>query len=110
MGMDAELLAIGKYAPLVRIALCYPEDFYSDTPLGATIITTVCVCVTTDGSEKLARALGITSWQFEQHCGLSGEGADLDLLEESAEDGIDAVLRFLNLRAHGFKFYYLPNG
>jgi len=108
--MDAELLAIGKYVPAVRSSLAYPEDFYSDTPLGATIITTVCMCVTTDGSQKLAQALGIFPWQYEQHCGLSGEGADLSLLEEAAEGGADAVACFLNLRAHGFKFYYLPNG
>ena len=108
MGMNAELLAIGKYTPEVRDALDYHSDCYKDTPIGSTIITSVIHCNTTDASEKLARALGISPWAFEQHCDLSGDNADLSLLVESAEDGVlDDVLL---LREHGFRFYYLPNG
>jgi len=110
MGMDAELIAIGKFDVDIRSSLCYPDSFYDDTPIGAIVITTVINCCTTDQSEKLARALVISPWQFEEHCELDGKDADLDLLAESAEGGIEDVADFLNLRAHGFKFYYLPNG
>lgn len=110
MGMDAELLAIGEYTPCVRDSLGYPPDFYDDTPVGATVITVVGICNTTDQSNELAEALGVSSWQFQDHCGLSGENADLDLLEEAFENGASSVVDFVRLRAYGFKFYYLPNG
>jgi hypothetical protein len=39
-----------------------------------------------------------------------GEDADLGLLEEAFESGLDSVADFICLREHGFRFYYLPNG
>ena len=110
MGMDAELLAIGKYHPDVADALEYPAAFYSDTPEGSMIITHVASCVTSDGSKWLAESLGISPWQFQQHCDLSGDDVKTDLFMESVEDGENALLDFLKLRAYGFKFYYMPNG
>ena len=87
MGMDAELLAIGKYSPDLKGALEYQDSFYDGTPEGAEIIAWVCSCVSSRGSELLARAMGVDPWRFEQHCGISGEGADLSLIDEAAEDG-----------------------
>ena len=57
MGMDARLLAIGPFSRDIVDALEYYNNSYNGVPIGATIITTVAVCTTTDGSEGLARAL-----------------------------------------------------
>lgn len=110
MGMDAELLAIGPYSPEIKDHLEYPANYYSDTPIGATIITLVGVSVTTVQSEQMARALGINPWQFQEHCYLEGDNADLELLMESMEGYEDDLADFLALKAHGFKFFYRPNG
>ena len=110
MGMDAELFAIGKFVPEAVDSLDYPSDFYSDTPTGSTIIIRVGGCCTSQQSEWLAEALGVSPWAFEEHCDLSGEDADLGLLVESLENGVRAVASFVKLRSLGFKFYYLPNG
>lgn len=109
MGMDAELLAIGKFSAEIAGHLDYPRNFYIDTPEDSTIITGVCDCVTTDGSELLAEALGIDPWQFQEHCNISGENADLEKMGEAIENPAK-VNDFVALREAGFKFYYLPNG
>ena len=110
MGMDAELLAIGEYHPDVANVLDYLSQFYADTPTGSEIIVLVATCPTTQSSEGLARALGIDPWQFQEHCRLSGENADLELFQDSVESGEQSLFCFLKLRAYGFKFYYRPNG
>jgi len=109
MGMDAELLAIGKYTKEIRDNLEYPADFYDDTPEGATIITVVGTCCNTSDSRLLAEVFNISPWQFQEHCDLSGEGVDLDQLTMVFEYGHD-VKSFQVLRDHGFKFYYMPRG
>lgn len=109
MGMNAELLAIGKYSKDIADFLCYPANFYEDTPDGSTIITLVCVCTNTDGSKLLAKSLGIDPWKFEQHCEIIPENVDFDMMTEAIEDPDDVVV-FSALCSAGFKFYYLPNG
>ena len=110
MGMDAELLAIGKFSPDIRDCLDYPPDFYKDVPVGAIVITLVGNCVTTSQSETLAEVLGISPWAFHEHCEISGENVDAGLLEECFEGGAEDAIDFIRLRSKGFKFYYLPNG
>lgn len=110
MGMDAELLAIGRYHPDVADALEYPPEFYTDTPVGSEIIVVVGACPSSACSKDLAAAFHVSPWRFEEHCGLSGEDVDLDLFKESVEDGDRSLRNFLLLRERGFKFYYKPNG
>ena len=112
MGMDAELLAIGPFSKDIVDALEYPNCYYASTPKGATIVTTVANCCTTDGSEKLAQALGIHPMCFEEHCGIQPDlnKVDLELFAEAVEGGMEDVADFLKLAANGFKFYYMPNG
>lgn len=114
MGMNAELLAVGPYSESVADALGYPADFYSDTPEGAIIITSVAYCPTSDGSRGLAHALGVGPWAFEWHCDVLAhtrlEDVDLQLMAESVEGEVEAVESFLKLALAGFVFYYLPNG
>lgn len=110
MGMDAELLAIGKFSREIAKHLDYPESFYSDIPEGSLIITGVCNCVTTRGSELLAEALGISPWRFEEHCNIGRlTTVDLDKMREAVENP-SRVDDFIALREAGFHFYYLPNG
>lgn len=110
--MDAELLAIGPFSREVVDALCYPPDFYEDTPVGSTVITRVACCNTTDSSKGLAQALGMHPWHFHQHCDIKLDmvKVDLELLAESVEGGTDTVATFLKLGVYGFRFYYMPNG
>jgi hypothetical protein len=109
MGMDAELLAMGRFSQSVVGFLQYPADFYAGIPDDAIIITHVCNAVTSRGSELLAKALGIDPWRFDQHCYRAGVDANLSELEEAIENPED-VVRFLGLREAGFMFHYLPNG
>ncbi len=110
MGMDAELLAIGKFSKELADFLEYPKEFYDDTPEGAIVITSVLVCNTSRASRALAKALKVSPWNFGEHCELDGVDINEDLLLEDSVDGEDAVLSFRALRDHGFKFYYRPNG
>lgn len=108
MGMDAELIAIGPFSQAVVEHLDYPKDFYEDTPDGATVITSLFACGSSDSSHGLAKAFRVDSWQFQEHCNLDGRGADLDELRVWFEP--DDIVDFLALRTAGFKFYYRPNG
>lgn len=112
MGMDAELLAIGPFSREVVDVLCYPPGYYKDTPKGATIITVVAVCNTTEASVNLASALGIGAWRFDQHCDIEADVSkvDLELFAASIEGGSEDVAAFLKLAVNGFKFYYMPDG
>jgi hypothetical protein len=109
MGMDAELLATGKFSQSIVGFLQYPANFYDGIPDGAIIITHVCNSVTSRGSELLAKALGIEPWALDRHCYIAGVNANLSDMEEAIENPED-VVRFLGLREAGFTFHYLPNG
>ena len=111
MGMDAELLAIGPYHPDLVNCLDYPASYYTDTPVGSTIIITVGISATTEQSSNMASALRIDPWQFQEHCNLTGDDVDLELLTESfGENAEKCVCDFLKLREYGFKFFYMPEG
>jgi len=110
MGMDAELLAIGKFSKDIVWFLEYPDHFYSDVPEGSNIITRVCTCATSMESELLAEALGISPWKFEEHCNIDGANVvDLNKLDEAMEDS-SQLANFIGLHDAGFQFYYMPNG
>lgn len=112
MGMDADVIAIGRFSKAIAPYLGYPLYSYDDTPEGATVITSLLECCTTYQSGELAEALGIDPWKFEQ------AHFDANLVaEEVLQDAIGRdtcgrweVERFLELRTAGFQFYYRPNG
>ena len=112
--MEATLMAMGPYSPAVAPFLEYAEEFYKDTRIGATVLTTVFFCNTTDSSRGLAQALGIDPWDFSQHF-IPAEKLDEDRQAEiktwAEELGKQEDLPdFDALRAHGFTFIYRPNG
>jgi hypothetical protein len=62
---------------------------------------------TTSDSHALAEAFGVGAFEMEKHH-LDAQKVSIEKLrdlccEQEIED-------FLNLREHGFEFYYLPNG
>lgn len=112
MGLDADVIAIGKFKVELASHLDYPEESYGDTPEGAEIITALFFCNTSDASERLADALGVDPWAFHEHH-LNPHKVDMEKLWELAnEEAIECegVEDFIALREAGFAFHYRPNG
>ena len=106
MGLDAQLIATGPFHRDLVPFLEYPAERYDAVPEGATIVTTVHECVTSDESGRLARAFGVGAMELHRHA-LDPGAADLALLEAVGERRL--VDAFSRLRDAGFRFYYLPN-
>ena len=114
MGMDAYVIAFGRYQESIKEHLDYPAEFYDDVKLGTPIVTTLFWCYTSNTSRNLATALGCVPWDFNTHrLDVSGIRPD-DLLTYDGLEGMDnlerSVENFKVLRDAGFKFHYMPNG
>jgi len=108
MGLDAQLIAIGRFSRSLLPALEYSAHYYANVPEGATIITTVFFALTSGGSHSLARCLGFGAMEFGRHA--VGGALDADVATLLAdEEFAEQVPAFLALREAGFQFYYLPN-
>lgn len=115
MGMDADIIAIGKFKRELIPYLDYPEEFYEDTPEGAEIVTSLFCCSTTSLSERLATAVGIDPWKFEE-CHLDPARFDWEQLaeitgveyeEDIGYSDLELLRKFVEA---GFQLYYRPNG
>jgi len=121
MGLDANILCIGKFSEDIKNALDYShkddtedEDAYADTAEGTIVISHLCNCNTTDQSMRLSDALGIEDpWDFNQHA-FTEERVDWDelieLSDNCAEWDIDDVNYLRDLLNKGFLCIYQPNG
>jgi hypothetical protein len=107
MGLDAQVIGIGRFSKRLLPVLEYPENFYVNTAEGDEIVVNVFIAPTSDSSYGLARAFGVDAFDFGRHH-LRSEAADFSLLAELFGD--EGVSRFTSLRDAGFDFYYLPNG
>jgi hypothetical protein len=107
MGLDAQVIAIGPFSPEIADSLEYGGQRYADVPNGATVVTTIFLAATSGESHDLAAAFGVGALDMGKHH-LDAYKADLAKLRDL--DSERAVADFLNLREHGFQFYYLPNG
>lgn len=117
MGMAADLIAIGPFCREVESFLEYPAEFYAHTDEG-TIVIHLLFGIThgSTASTAFAACLGITDpWDFNQH---EVAPADVDLQKlrdflltlQDGEDFLPDLEAFAALRAHGFAFYFRPNG
>ena len=107
MGLDAQVIAIGPFSQEVADSLEYGAQRYAGVPVGATVITTMFLAPTSSDSHALAAAFGVGALEMGKHH-LDAGRADLTQLRDLCSER--EVADFLNLRAHGFQFYYLPNG
>lgn len=105
MGLDAQVIAIGRFSQSVKSALEYDDQYYEDVEQGAIVITCVFECLTSDQSHKLAKAFGVGAMELGKHH-LVASAANRLKLNEIFDDA--AVTRFELLCSHGFEFYYLP--
>lgn len=113
MGMDADVIGIGKFSSDIVDLLDYPPEFYSDTQEGADIITTVFIAGTSDQSHQLARAMGIDPWDFNAHkIDTSKVSADelVEFVEHSPDHEEKDIDEFMQLVEKGFTFFFRPNG
>ncbi len=119
MGMDADLLAIGKFTKelLYQNTLEYDDYYYEHTKEGTIIIVTVVNCATTDESTNLAEALKIGPWNFNEHHITNDyikQNIDWKNLRkyynnDESEDH-EIIKRLKMLIDAGFEFFYRPNG
>lgn len=107
MGLDAQVIAIGPFSPEIAGSLEYNAQRYADVPIGATVVTTIFLAPTSAVSHDLAAAFGVGAFELGKHH-LDAYKADLARLRDVSSER--EVAAFLNLREHGFQFYYLPNG
>lgn len=107
MGLDAQVIAIGPFSPEIAGSLEYGAQRYADVPNGATVVTTIFLAPTSGDSHDLAAAFGVGAFEMGKHH-LDAYKADLARLRDVSSER--EVTHFLNLREHGFQFYYLPNG
>lgn len=110
MGMNADLMAIGKLTDEVREYFEYGADAIDDVENGTVIVSTICVCSTRSESIALADALGISYNKFWQHYITNerffDEASIHDLQTVMDYDSLEALIAF---RDNGFDFIYRPN-
>ena len=106
MGLDAQVIAIGQFLPDIAWSLEYNESFYTNVPIGATVLTNVFVGCTSEESRRLANAFGVGVMELGKHV-LNPDLANIDELEEVF--GEKEVMQYKCLVQHGFSFFYLPN-
>jgi len=110
MGMNAELLAIGRYTDSIAAHTDYE---IKPVPEGTPILLTPHHCATTQSSKLLAEACGIEPWDFSAHRiphrqmaeALKAHKADWKEL-----GGNELVRRVRDLVKAKFTFWYRPNG
>ncbi|RPI54301.1 MAG: hypothetical protein EHM49_03310 [Deltaproteobacteria bacterium] len=113
MGMDADVIGIGKFSSDTAHLLDYSPDFYSDTKEGADVITTVFLAGTSDQSHQLARAMGVDPWDFNTHKINASKVSVFELrkfVEYSPDHEEKDIDGFIQLVEKGFTFFYRPNG
>ncbi|MBK8285103.1 MAG: hypothetical protein IPK97_09575 [Ahniella sp.] len=106
MGADAQVIGIGKYTASIASALEYGPDGCSDIEEGAVVVTNVFLACTTTASRALAQAFGVDLLEFGRHH-LDPQSAKLGELSSLFNEA--EISSFLNLRAAGFSFYFIPN-
>jgi hypothetical protein len=111
MGMEAELLAIGKFSKDIVDILSYPYDFYEEVPEGSDICTCVACMPTKDTSIALAKSFGIEPWEFEKHIFIPDK-VDWELLQgiDDCTANEDLCKTVRKLIEKNFLFIYRPNG
>lgn len=105
MGLDAQVIGIGRFSRAIVHALDYPAHYYASVPTGATVIATVFEALTSEQSYALAQCFGVEAMDLGRHM-LDASAADLKRLEQ--EFGDDQVQHFQALYDAGFQFYYMP--
>ena len=107
MGMNANIICIGKFDQEVANCLEYQQDYYEGTKIGTIVAAHLLYCQTTDESRLLAKALGCEVWDFNTHTVLE-ENIDWDALHKEYEERqVDNFGALLNA---GFICIYMPNG
>ncbi len=106
MGLDAQVIAIGQFSPDIVWALEYDESYYTNVPIGATVVTNVFLGCTSEESGRLANAFGVGAMELGKHV-LDPDLANIDEIEEVF--GEKQVMEYKCLVQHGFSFFYLPN-
>jgi hypothetical protein len=113
MGLDANIMCIGRFDKEIVDCLPYGPEFYEGMILGMIVTTQLLNCNTSDQSRQLAAALGTEPWDFNTHC-ISKDNVDWDALDELSEicaewDKID-VEKLRRLLDSNFICIYQPNG
>ena len=114
MGMDANVICIGKFSHEIIDCLEYGPEFYKGVVPGTIIITHLFNCTTSDQSRWLAEALGGKAWDFNTHC-IANNKVDWVRLYEMMEgciewDGEAEIKKFAKLLKAEFMCIYQPNG
>jgi len=112
MGLDADIICIGKFSKEIEDCLEYDCEFYKDTAPGTTVITHVFHCNTSDQSKWLAKALGGEAWDFNTHH-INKDKVNWVALYEMMYTEWDKELevrKFARLLDAGFICIYQPNG
>lgn len=114
MGMDAQLIGVGPFSPMIKEHLDYQPSCYDGVERGTIIITILATCSSTAQSRKLAAALDIDPWDFSQHRLLTLSHSQIERAGEAIAGGEDSAMlmaeRLSLFVACGFTFFYLPNG
>jgi hypothetical protein len=106
MGLDAQVIAIGKFSPDIVWALEYDDSYYTNVLIGATVVTNVFIACTSNQSGQLANAFGVGAMELGKHV-LNPDLANIDELEEVF--GTEDVMQYKCLAQNGFSFFYLSN-
>jgi hypothetical protein len=114
MGLDSNVLLVGRFSEEIVDCLNYGPEFYEDTKPGTIVTAHLLNCNTSDQSRRLARVLGTEPWDFNTHC-IIEENIDwaeiYDMMESCIEwEGEHEVHRFERLLEAKFICIYQPNG
>lgn len=117
MGMAADLIAIGPFSSEVAPFLEYSSERYQHTREGTPVIRQLFgITHGSNASTAFAACLGITDpWDFNQHKIVSADVDPQGLRDflatlQDGEEFFPDLEAFVALRAHGFDFFFRPNG
>lgn len=119
MGMESELLCIGKFSKEISNCLDYPDYYYDNVKKDAPVTSHLFQCVTADGSYNLALAFNIDPWDFNTHymkfykinndiiANLYKLLNDNYICPSWGEEDIDKLKKLVDYK---FYFFFLPHG
>lgn len=110
MGMNAELLGIGRVTESVLDNLEYPAEYYKNNLYEIIITSVISPCVGSSQSREFAECLGINPWDFGEHYITNEEAKKIHteyLFDVVSDEDLED---FMVLRDAGFGFYFRPNG
>jgi hypothetical protein len=106
VGLNSNILVVGKYKDMPNCVLDYPDDYYANTYGYTIVFGTIGECNTSQESRDLAEMCNVDIWDFNTHHITKEPNLPYDY-DERFLDWYGEIVRCLK---NGLDLYFQPNG